>query len=165
MDNRIDEQTKALPEGVSRRAAIRSLGLGLAGGLLACSGIGRSEASAKFGPATTPTSPGYLLVGSFANNSVLRYDEQTGAFVDQFDPHNRANLLSPYGTALGPDHDLYVSSDIFGKNASVIQYNGATGAFQATFSGPTIKSAKTAASTTTSGSRFRRKRLLSSRWV
>jgi len=36
---------------------------------------------------TTSSSGGYLVVGSFGNNSVLRYDEQTGAFVDQIDPH------------------------------------------------------------------------------
>src|SRR5262245_9394069 len=42
-------------------------------------------------------SGGYLLVESFDNNSVLRYDESTGAFVDQFDLHNLGNLKNPDG--------------------------------------------------------------------
>src|SRR5689334_15154020 len=54
-------------------------------------------------------SGGYLLVGSFNNNSVLRYDESTGAFVDQFDPHNLANLKTPVGGVFGPDGSLYVT--------------------------------------------------------
>src|SRR5579864_5420995 len=74
-------------------------------------------------------SGGYLLVGSYDTSSVLRYDERTGAFVDQFDPHNVANLKDPVGGVLAPDHNLYVSSNIFSRNnQSVVQYNGTTGA-------------------------------------
>src|SRR5262249_36759798 len=73
-------------------------------------------------------SGGYLLVGSYDNNSVLRYNETTGAFVDQFDPHNLANLKNPVGGVFGSDGNLYVSSGIFLKNnQKVLQYNGMTG--------------------------------------
>jgi hypothetical protein len=54
-------------------------------------------------------SGGYLVVTSYDNNSVLRYNESTGAFVDQIDPHNLANLEQPVGMVFGRDHNLYVS--------------------------------------------------------
>jgi sugar lactone lactonase YvrE len=77
---------------------------------------------------------GYLLVGSMDNNSILRYSESTGAFVDQFDPHNLANLNHPNAGVFGPDGNLYVSSGVFlNNNHKVLQYNGTTGAFQAVF--------------------------------
>src|SRR5439155_6835027 len=83
----------------------------------------------------------YLLVGSFNNNSVLRYDESTGAFVDQFDPHNLANLKTPVGGVFGPDGNLYVTSGVFLKNnQSVLQYNGTTGAFQSVFASQNVTS-------------------------
>jgi sugar lactone lactonase YvrE len=79
-------------------------------------------------------SGGYLLVGSLDNNSILRYSETTGAFVDQFDPHNLANLKNPNAAVFGSDGNLYVSSGVFQhNNHEVLQYNGTTGAFQAVF--------------------------------
>jgi hypothetical protein len=82
-------------------------------------------------------SGGYMLVGSFDNNSVLRYNETTGAFVDQFDPHNLGDLKNPQGGVFGADGSLFVSSDIFQANnhETVLQYNGTTGAFQRVFAG------------------------------
>jgi sugar lactone lactonase YvrE len=84
-------------------------------------------------------SGGYLLVGSFDNNSVLRYSESTGAFVDQFDPHNLANLKNPTAGVFGLDGNLYVSSGVFDPNHHpVLQYNGTTGAFQSVFASQNI---------------------------
>jgi sugar lactone lactonase YvrE len=84
---------------------------------------------------------GYLLVGSLDNNSILRYSETTGAFVDQFDPHNLANLKDPNAGVFGPDGNLYVSSGIFqNNNHEVLQYNGTTGAFQAVFASQNVTS-------------------------
>src|SRR5437016_4040836 len=40
MDKQFDELSKSLAEGVSRREALRKFGIGLAGVLLACLGIG-----------------------------------------------------------------------------------------------------------------------------
>jgi DNA-binding beta-propeller fold protein YncE len=86
-------------------------------------------------------SSGSLLVGSFDNNGVLSYDETTGAFVEQFDPQNLANLKTPTGGIFGPDGNLYVTSGVFaGNNQSVLQYNGITGAFQSTFATQNITS-------------------------
>jgi sugar lactone lactonase YvrE len=84
---------------------------------------------------------GYLLVGSFDTNSVLRYSETTGAFVDQFDPHNLANLKNPGPGVFGPDGNLYVSSGVFlNNNQKVVQYNGTSGAFQSVFASQNITS-------------------------
>src|SRR5262245_61348325 len=87
-------------------------------------------------------SGGYLLVGSFDNNSVLRYSEMTGAFVDQFDPHNLANLKNPSAGVFGPNGNLYVSSNIFQKNSNwkVVEYDGKTGAFLRVFASQNITS-------------------------
>jgi glucose/arabinose dehydrogenase len=84
---------------------------------------------------------GYLLVGSFDNNSILRYSETTGAFVDQFDPHNLANLKNPGPGVFGPDGNLYVSSGVFlNNNQKVVKYNGTTGAFQSVFASQNVTS-------------------------
>src|SRR5262245_5131971 len=54
-------------------------------------------------------SSGYLLVNSVNSNSVLRYDETTGAFVDTFVPPRSGGLLQPCGLVFGRDHNLYVT--------------------------------------------------------
>jgi len=59
----------------------------------------------------------YLVVASFDNNSVLRYDESTGAFVDQIDPKNLGNLKNPGSVLFGPDHNLYVSERALQTNS------------------------------------------------
>src|SRR5262249_41046357 len=62
-------------------------------------------------------SGGYLLVGDYDGNSVLRYDQTTGAFVDEFVPHNTGGLNQPQGLVFSPkDHNLYVTSgELYGK--------------------------------------------------
>ena len=86
-------------------------------------------------------SGGSLVVGSFNNNGILRYDESTGAFVNQFDPHERANLKSPTGGVFGPDGNLYVTSGIFlNNNHKVLQYDGTTGAFLRVFASQNLTS-------------------------
>ena len=76
---------------------------------------------------------GYLLVSSFDSNSVLRYDEWTGAFVDTFVPKQSGGLREPMGVVYGPDHNLYVASGLEPNNGTghkdVLRYNGSTGAF------------------------------------
>ena len=77
---------------------------------------------------------GYLVVSSYENNMLLRYDESTGAFVDQIDPKNLANMNTPTCLVFGPDHNLYVSDRLFKTSQqAVLQYNGTSGAFQAVF--------------------------------
>jgi hypothetical protein len=76
-------------------------------------------------------SGGYLLVSSVNTDSVLRYDETTGAFVDTFVPPRSGGLAQPCGLVFGPDHNLYVSSGIFSGRGhrAVLRYDGTAGAF------------------------------------
>ena len=84
---------------------------------------------------------GYLVVSSYDNNKILRYDESTGAFVDQIDPKNVANMNSPTCLVFGPDHNLYVSDRLFKTSQQdVLQYNGTSGAFQAVFASQNLGS-------------------------
>ena len=85
-------------------------------------------------------SGGYLLVSSYNTDSVLRYYENTGAYVDTIVPSRSGGLREPMGVLFGPDHNLYVSSGSFDNNSShgtghkaVLQYSGTTGAFLSDF--------------------------------
>src|SRR6476620_8748289 len=72
-------------------------------------------------------SGGYLLVDSLNTNSVLRYDETTGAFIDEFVKKNSGGLYSSGNMDLGPDHNLYVSNGLFSNNNKandVLRYDG-----------------------------------------
>ena len=84
-------------------------------------------------------SGGYLLVGDYDGSSVLRYDETTGAFVDEFVPHKTGGLNQPQGLVLGPrDHNLYVTSgELYGQGnlKAVLRFDGATGDFLDNFTG------------------------------
>jgi hypothetical protein len=80
---------------------------------------------------------GYLLVDSFDNNRVLRYNENTGAFVDAVVPNNSGGLREPVGLVFGPDRNLYVSSgleaDMGTGHKGVLRYDGTTGTFLGDF--------------------------------
>src|SRR5438874_11021495 len=83
-------------------------------------------------------SGGYLLVASFGTNSVQRYDETTGAYVDTIVDHHSGGLAQPFAPLFGPDGNLYVSEGTFTngtKEKSVLRYDGATGAFQDDYTG------------------------------
>src|SRR5260370_41940304 len=58
-------------------------------------------------------SGGYLFVPSYNTDNVLRYNETSGAFVNEFAPHKSGGLHQPEGLIMGPDHNLYVSSGLF----------------------------------------------------
>jgi len=49
MNNQFDELTKGLAQSVTRRAALRKLGVGLAGMALACFGLANKAAADKSG--------------------------------------------------------------------------------------------------------------------
>src|SRR5262249_35188897 len=71
-----------------------------------------------------------LLVGSRATNSILRFNQVTGAFIGTFVAAGSGGLQGPGGVALGPAGTLYVSSDL---TNSTLRYNGTTGPFIDTF--------------------------------
>lgn len=78
-------------------------------------------------------SKGYLLVTSFDNHSVFRYDAATGDFVDTFIPHKSGGLVQPWGIVFGPyDGQVYVSSGTFtppSQKKGVLRYDAVTGAY------------------------------------
>lgn len=86
-----------------------------------------------FGQPSAEAEDGYLLVADYDKNNVLRYDEDTGAFVDEFVPNNSGGLNQPLSLVFGPhDHNLYVGSGHFrgpGQLRAVLRYDGTTGAF------------------------------------
>ena len=51
-----------------------------------------------------------LLVSSFATDSILRYDGETGAFIEVF--ADGGGLDGPDGLRLGTDGNIYVSSAV-----------------------------------------------------
>lgn len=79
---------------------------------------------------TTLKAEAALFVAGRGNGSVLRYDDQTGAFIDTFIPAGRGGLVGPSSLAFGPDNNLYIS-DYY--SSSVLKYDGQTGAFIDTF--------------------------------
>ena len=74
---------------------------------------------------------GNLYVSSAASNTtgqILRYNGQTGAFIDVF--AQGGGMARPYGSAFGPDGNLYVASF---RGDQILKYNGATGAYMSVF--------------------------------
>ena len=67
-----------------------------------------------------------LLVTSWNNDAVLRYDGQTGAFQSTFVTSGSGALNQPHSATFGPDGNLYVTSF---ANDRVLRYDGSTGAF------------------------------------
>lgn len=76
----------------------------------------------------------HLYVASFTLDSVLRYDGETGEYIDTF----VNNIDTPNGLDFGADGNLYVSS-FWGK--SVLQYDGTSGEFMGTFIADTTDTA------------------------
>ncbi len=66
-----------------------------------------------------------MLVTSYSDGSVLRYDEATGAYLGTFVSAHSAGLQTPLGLAYGRDGSLYVADGI---GNSILRYNGQTGA-------------------------------------
>jgi WD40 repeat protein len=76
---------------------------------------------------------GRLYVTGHFSNNVLRYDSDTGAFVDQFIPSGSGGLTAPVGLTFGPDGRLYVCDHVSDR---VLRYNGTTGAYVDVFVPP-----------------------------
>jgi glucose/arabinose dehydrogenase len=74
-----------------------------------------------------------LLVSSYGNDSVMRYNGTTGAFLGAFVIPGYGGLYGPHGLAIGLDGNLLVSSD---DSHAVLGYNSITGAFMGAFVPP-----------------------------
>jgi outer membrane protein assembly factor BamB len=78
----------------------------------------------------TPTSKAAMLVTSNRTDSILRYNDETGEFIDTFVPTNANGLNGLSGMTIGPDGLLYVISI---RTDSVLRYNPHTGEYIDTF--------------------------------
>jgi len=71
--------------------------------------------------------------------AVLRYNGQTGAFIDAFvppDPARNGGLIRTGSLFFGPDGNLLVSASAFRPRGQVLRFNGQTGAFIGAFIPP-----------------------------
>ncbi|MBX3414059.1 MAG: NHL repeat-containing protein [Pirellulales bacterium] len=73
-----------------------------------------------------------LLITNWRGNSVLRYDDTTGAFLGELVASESGGLKRPIGLAVGPDGLLYVSGS---ESDNILRYNLQTGAFVDEFVG------------------------------
>src|SRR5262249_1445278 len=69
---------------------------------------------------------GNLYVASQSGGGILRYDGQTGQFIDTFIQPGESGPLYAYALTFGPDGNLYVGS-AGGSLAGILPYNGHTG--------------------------------------
>jgi hypothetical protein len=121
-------------EGISRREALKTFGVGLAGAFLATS-VEPALAQPRVRSGQSVGSNGsYLVISSLDNDSVLRFDGISGAFVDAIVPKKNV-LRQPMGVIFGPDRNLYVAGGLFvdsgagASHAEVFQIDGISGAF------------------------------------
>jgi sugar lactone lactonase YvrE len=77
-----------------------------------------------------PPSKAAMLVTSIRNNSILRYNDKIGEFIDTLVPTGSGGLNGPSGITIGSDGLLYVISI---RTDSILRYNAQTGAFIDTF--------------------------------
>ena len=67
-----------------------------------------------------------LLVGGFGSSNVLRYDQTTGEFLDEFVPAGSGGLNHTGDIVFGPDNNFYVGST---SKDYIRRYDGTTGEF------------------------------------
>ena len=95
---------------------------------------GRTAQVAIFGLAMLLGFPAYasdqtLLVSNRESGAILRYNANTGAFVNVLVPAGSGGMHSSFGMTLGPDNNLYVASDL-GDNR-VLKFNSSSGEYLA----------------------------------
>ncbi len=67
-----------------------------------------------------------VLISSPSQARILKYNVETGAFMGNFVGVGSGGVNTPFGSAVGPDGNLYVADGQAGK---IKRYNGITGAF------------------------------------
>jgi DNA-binding beta-propeller fold protein YncE len=73
----------------------------------------------------------YVSTGHFQGlgqiKAVLRYDGDTGSFLDEF--VHSGEVPQPTGIIFGPDGNLYVGDQVGPRNGRITRFDGATGAY------------------------------------
>jgi WD40 repeat protein len=69
---------------------------------------------------------GLLYVCGHHTNNVVRFQSDTGAFVDEFVAAGAGGLNAPVGLTFGPDGHLYVADHVSDR---IVRYDGSTGAY------------------------------------
>lgn len=91
------------------------------------------------GLAIGPDGNCYVLNNTLGDGSVLRFDEETGAFVDVFiDSQKSGELKSPSGMAFGPNNKLYIGCMDTNHAWQVKRFDGTTGAEEGVFVAPNV---------------------------
>jgi len=72
-----------------------------------------------------------VFVSSFDNDTILKFNAQTGARLGVFVPAGSGGLDGPTGLTFGPDGNLYVSNSV--QNSPVLKYDGRSGRFLSVF--------------------------------
>jgi hypothetical protein len=79
-------------------------------------------------------SDGNLYVADYSKGTILRFNGDTGAFIDVFVPAG-AELFNPGVIRFGPDNNLYVVNG----NGEILRFDGATGASLGVYLSPRLK--------------------------
>ena len=77
----------------------------------------------------------YLLVSNLDSGAILRYNANTGAFVNVLVPAGSGGMHSSFGMTLGPDGNLYVASE-WGDDR-VLKFDSSSGAYLGEFASVT----------------------------
>ncbi len=68
-----------------------------------------------------------LYVGSFNNSSVLRFNGETGAFIDEFIPSGSGGLTAPVAITFSSEDNNFYAISFFTN--SILRYEQGTGNF------------------------------------
>jgi len=73
---------------------------------------------------------GNLYAVSWTNHNVVRFNGQTGAFMDVFITPSGGYPREPFGIAFGPTGDLFLGEPVYNR---VLRFSGQTGEYKGTF--------------------------------
>lgn len=113
-------------------------------GFLACLTVGcddgttsTTSSSSSSGSSTSSSggdlTPASILVSNSRGDDIVRYAQDTGAFVDVFIPKGTGGLFHPDTMIIGPDGALYISSGDTPATSAILRFDAKTGAFQNEF--------------------------------
>jgi len=100
--------------------------------LFALAGCGGDEGGTSTTGGEVPRRPMFLVANS-RGDDILRFEQETGAFVDTFIAKGTGGLFHPDAMVLGPEGDLYIASGDTPENSAILRFDSSTGAFYGAF--------------------------------